>query len=159
MNFSCFTRRLFILFGACSIHLQTNLFHSTQSKHHTDAVQMQKTHNFCKQEQEDGLTISLKQAKGRTSTEARVPLSGWWSETRQKRRNLNALEGKRVRLGDLEVRWACFVSRACILVKEDRDKGRTWASGDWSCVGKRLQLLKWHCKRDGGHVELNASES
>ena len=27
--------------------------------------------------------------------------------------------------GDFEVRSACFVSRACILVKEDRDRGRT----------------------------------
>ena len=61
---------LFFLFGACLIHLQTNLFYWRQSKHQTDAVQMQKIHNFCKQEQEDGLTISLNQAKERTSTMA-----------------------------------------------------------------------------------------
>ena len=71
LNLSCFTRRFFLLFGACSIHLQTNLFHSTQSKHHTDAVQMQKIHNFFKQETGDRLTISLKQAKERTSTNVR----------------------------------------------------------------------------------------
>ena len=149
-----FYAKFFFLFGACSIHLQTNLFHSKQSKHHTDAVQMQKIHNFCKQEKEDGLTISLNQTKERTSTEARVPLSGWCSETRLKRRDLNGLERKRVKLDDFEVRWACFVSRACILVKEDRDKGRTWASG-----GNRLQLRYWHCQRDGGHVTLNVSKS
>ena len=92
-------------------------------------------------------------------TEARVSLSGWWSETRQKRRNLKGLERKRVQLLDFEVRWACFVSRACILVKEDRDKGTTWASGDRSCVGNRLQLRCWHCQHNGGHVKLNESES
>ena len=43
---------------------------------HADAVQMQKIHNLCKQEKEVELTISLDQAKGRTSTEARVSLSG-----------------------------------------------------------------------------------
>ena len=130
-----------------------------QSKHHADAVQMQKIHNLCKQEKEVGLTISLDQAKERTSTEARVSLSGWWSENRQKRRNLNGLERKRVQLHDFEVRWASFASIACILIKEDRDKGRTWASGDRSCVGNRLQLRCWHCQRDGGHVKLNESES
>ena len=76
LEFLMFYAMVFFLFGACSIYLQTNLFHSTQSKRHTDAVQMQKIHNFCTQEKEDGLTISLNQAKERTSTEARVPLSG-----------------------------------------------------------------------------------
>ena len=47
-----------------------------QSKYHADAVQMQKIHNLCTQEKEVGLTISLDQAKERTSTEARVSLSG-----------------------------------------------------------------------------------
>ena len=47
-----------------------------KSKHHADAVQMQKIYNLCKQEKEVGLTISLDQAKERTSTEARVSLSG-----------------------------------------------------------------------------------
>ena len=47
-----------------------------QSKHHADAVQMQKIHNLCKQEKEVGLSISLDQAKERASTEARVSLSG-----------------------------------------------------------------------------------
>ena len=47
-----------------------------QSKHHADAVQMQKIHSLCKQEKEVGLTISLDQAKERASTEARVSLSG-----------------------------------------------------------------------------------
>ena len=154
LNFSCFTWRLFFLFGACSIRLQTNP-KQTPCRCNADA----EIHNLCKQEKEVGLTISLDQAKERASTEARVSLSGWWSETRQKRRNLNGLERKRVQLHDFEVRWACFVSRACILVKEDRDKGRTWASGDRSCVGNRLQLRCWHCQRDGGHVKLNESES
>ena len=117
--------KAFFLFGACSIHLQTNLFHSTQSKHHTNAVQMQKFHSFCKQEKENGLTISLNQAKERTLTKTWVPLSGWWSETRLKRINLNGLERKKVRLDDFEVRWSCFLS----VVKEDGDRGGTWASG------------------------------
>ena len=47
-----------------------------QSKHRADAVQMQKIHNLCKQEKVVGLAISLDQAKERTSTEARVSLSG-----------------------------------------------------------------------------------
>ena len=138
LNVLRFTRRPFFLFGACLIHLQTNLFHWRQSKHHTDAVQMQKIHYFCKQEKEIVQTISLNQAKEMTSTKAWVPLSGCWSETRLKNRNLNGLEQKRVRLDDFEVRWACFVSRACILVNEDLDRGRTWASGDWYCVWNRL---------------------
>ena len=71
-----FYAKAFFLFDACSINLQTSLFHSTQGKHHTDAVKMQKIHNFCKQEKEDGLKISLNQAKEMTSTKARIQLSG-----------------------------------------------------------------------------------
>ena len=106
LNFSCFTWRLFFYLARAQF-----ICKRIEGKHHADAVQMQKKHNLCKQEKEVGLTISLEQAKERTSTEARVSLSGWWSETRQKRRNLNGLERKRVQLHDFEVRWACFVSR------------------------------------------------
>ena len=64
--------KAFFLFGACSIHLQTNLFHSTHSKYHTDAVHMQKIHNFCKKEKENGLTISLKEFNQGKSTIERL---------------------------------------------------------------------------------------
>ena len=47
-----------------------------QSKHHADAVQMQKIHNLCKQTKEVGLIISLDQANERALTEARVSFSG-----------------------------------------------------------------------------------
>ena len=146
LEFLMLYAKAFFLFGAGSIHLQTNLYFI---RHKANTIPMQcrckRSITFAHRRRK----ITLNQTKKGTPIKAWVPLSGWWIETRLKRRNLNGLERKRVRLDDFEVCWTCFVSGVCKLVKEDHDRGRTWASGDWSCVGNGLQLRYWHCETEG----------
>ena len=49
------------------------------------------------------------------------------------------------------------VERVYILIKGDRGRGKSWASGDCYCIGLQLQLRYRPCQWDTRHVKLIVS--
>ena len=100
----------------------------TPYQYSTDAKYIiRNVYTFHIQEKEDGLKISPNQAKERTFTMTWVSKST--IERLMKRDNTKEEKPeqprtKSVQLDDFEVRRACFVSKACILVIGDSGRGR-----------------------------------
>ena len=84
------------------------------SPYSTDAKDsIRNVHNFCKQEKEDGVNISLNQAKESTSTMTKVSKSTIKRLMKRDKTKEEKPEQPRMKRVQLN---ACFVSRPCILV-------------------------------------------